>query len=54
MQEVFAGFLEHIDAQIGKLVDADTSIGGYVVSGSLASYVVRPTGFLSGIGSICR
>ena len=30
------------------------TIGGYDVSGSLASYVVSPTGGTSGIGSECR
>src|SRR5690349_574776 len=30
------------------------TIGGYVVSGSFASYVVRPGSGMSGIGSTCR
>ena len=27
MQEVFAGFVEHVDAQIGKIVDALETMG---------------------------
>ena len=27
MQEVFAGFVEHVDAQVGKIVDALEALG---------------------------
>ena len=27
MQEVFAGFLEHVDAQVGRVVDALETLG---------------------------
>jgi arylsulfatase len=42
MQEVFAGFLEHIDAQIGKLVDAIEQMG--LRDDTLIIYVVGDNG----------
>lgn len=42
MQEVFAGFLEHVDAQVGKLVDALDTLG--VRDNTLIIYVVGDNG----------
>jgi arylsulfatase A-like enzyme len=42
MQEVFAGFLEHVDAQIGKLVDAIEQMG--LRDNTLIIYIVGDNG----------
>jgi arylsulfatase len=42
MQEVFAGFLEHIDAQVGKLVDAIERMG--LRDNTLIIYIVGDNG----------
>jgi arylsulfatase A-like enzyme len=42
MQEVFAGFLEHVDAQIGKLVDAIEQMG--LRDDTLVIYMVGDNG----------
>jgi arylsulfatase A-like enzyme len=42
MQEVFAGFLEHIDAQIGRLVGAIEQMG--LRDNTLIIYVVGDNG----------
>jgi arylsulfatase A-like enzyme len=42
MQEVFAGFLEHVDAQVGKLVDAFKRMG--LRDDTLIIYVVGDNG----------
>ncbi len=49
MQEVFAGFLEHVDAQIGKVVDAIERMG--LRDDTLIIYVVGDNG-PSGEGSL--
>lgn len=42
MQEVFAGFLEHVDAQVGKLVDAIERMG--LRDDTLIIYIVGDNG----------
>ena len=42
MQEVFAGFLEHIDAQVGKLVEAIEQMG--LRDDTLIIYIVGDNG----------
>jgi arylsulfatase len=49
MQEVFAGFLEHVDAQVGKVVDAIEAMG--LRDDTLIIYVVGDNG-PSGEGSL--
>jgi arylsulfatase len=49
MQEVFAGFLEHVDAQVGKVVDAIERMG--LRDDTLIIYVVGDNG-PSGEGSL--